>query len=96
MLTEEQLKALLCDLEADNVERTESVTDTDKFCQAICAFANDVPNRKFPGYLLVGARNDGTLSGLTVTDTLLQNLGAIRSDGCDAHSVLVKIFRRAS
>lgn len=81
MITEKHLIDLLMDLESDNVERTISVNNTDKFGQAICAFANDLPNRRQPGYLLVGVQNDGTLSGLTVTDELLKNLGAIRSDG---------------
>lgn len=81
MITEDQLKELLADLEADHIERTVSVDNTDKFCQAICAFANDLPNHRRPGYLLVGVRDNGALSGLTVTDELLKNLGGIRSDG---------------
>lgn len=81
MLTEAQLIALLSDLESDRVERTISTADTDKFCQAICAFANDLPNHRQPGYLLIGVKDDGSLSGSSVTDRLLQNLGAIRSDG---------------
>ena len=81
MLTEDQLNGLLTDLEADNVERTVSVDNTDKFGQAICAFANDLPNHRRPGYLLIGVRDNGALSGLTVTDELLKNLGGIRSDG---------------
>lgn len=81
MLTREELRELLADLESDNVERTESTTNTDKFGQAICAFANDLPHHRQPGYLLIGVRDNGTLSGLTVTDELLKNLGGIRSDG---------------
>ncbi|MHB1358361.1 MAG: ATP-binding protein [Rhodocyclaceae bacterium] len=81
MLTENQLKALLLDLESDRVERTESVSHTDKFGQAICAFANDLPNHRQPGYLLVGVKDNGILSGLAVSDELLKNLGGIRSDG---------------
>lgn len=81
MLTEVQLNSLLHDLEADCVERTESVTNTDKFCQAICAFANDLPNHRQPGYLFIGVKDNGKLSGLTVTDELLKNLGGIRSNG---------------
>ncbi len=81
MLDEAQLTELLSDLESDRVERTEPVNNTDKFCQAICAFANDLPNHRAPGYLLVGVKDNGSLSGLSVTDQLLQNLGAIRSDG---------------
>lgn len=81
MLSEEQLHRLLSDLEADRIERTESVANTDKFGLAICAFANDLPNYRQPGYLLIGVKDNGKLSGLTVTDELLKNLGAIRSDG---------------
>jgi len=81
MLTEAQLVELLSDLESGRVERTVSVTDTDKFCQAICAFANDLPNHRQPGYLLIGVKDNGSLSGLSVTDQLLQELGAIRSNG---------------
>jgi ATP-dependent DNA helicase RecG len=81
MLTEAQLNELLSDMESDRIERTVSVSDTDKFCQAICAFANDLPNHRQPGYLLIGVKDDGSLAGLNVTDQLLQNLAAIRSDG---------------
>lgn len=81
MLTESRLNELLTDLEADNIERTESINKTDKFGEAICAFANDLPNHKHPGYLLIGVKDDGKLSGLTVSDGLLKNLAGIRSDG---------------
>ena len=81
MLTEDQLNTLLTDLESDSIERTVSVDNTDKFGQAICAFANDLPNHRQPGYLLIGVRDNGALSGLKVTDELLKNLGGIRSDG---------------
>lgn len=81
MLTREELQTLLGDLEADRVERTTSTGNTDKFAQAVCAFANDYPNHRQPGYLLVGVDDKGQPSGLVVTDQLLQNLGALRSDG---------------
>ena len=81
MLTKAQLMALLSDLEADHIEYTESTNNTDKFCQAICAFANDLPNHRQPGYLLIGVRGNGVPAGLTVTDELLTTLGGIRSDG---------------
>ena len=81
MLSHEQLQSMLSDLESDRVERTVSVNNTDKFGQAICAFANDFPNHRQPGYLIIGADDDGRPVGLTVTDDLLQNLAALRSDG---------------
>lgn len=37
------IQSLLDDLESDRSERTRSVNNTDKFGQAICAFANDLP-----------------------------------------------------
>ena len=80
-MTEDQLMGLLSNMEADYIERTVSVSDTDKFCQAICAFANDLPNHRQPGYLLIGVKDNGSLSGLAVTDKLLKDLGGIRSDG---------------
>ena len=81
MLNEEQLKALMAELESDTAERTESTNNTDKFGQAICAFANDLPNHRRPGYLLIGVKDDGSLAGTTVTDAMLINLASIRSDG---------------
>lgn len=81
MLSEDELRTLIADLESDRAERTKSTTDTDKFCQAVCAFANDMPNHRQPGYLLIGVKDNGQLAGLTVTDQLLKNLGGIRSDG---------------
>lgn len=77
----DELLRLMKDLESDRVERTVSSSNTDKFAEAICAFSNDLPQHRQPGYLFVGVRDDGELSGLTVTDQLLQNLAAIRSDG---------------
>lgn len=81
MISKEQLIVLLRNMEADTIERTVSQNNTDKFSQAICAFANDLPNHGKPGYLLIGVKDNGDLSGLTVTDELLKNLGGIRSDG---------------
>lgn len=81
MKTDRQILQLLNDLESDRIERTVSTNDTDKFAQAVCAFANDLPNHRQPGYLLIGVKDNGALSGLTVTDHLLLNLAALRSDG---------------
>ncbi len=76
-----ELQPLLDDDESDRAERTVSLKDNDKFCEAICAFANDMPNHQLPGYLFVGAKPDGTASGAEINDQLLQNLAAKRSEG---------------
>ena len=81
MIPTTEIRALLADIENDRVERTISTANTDKFGQAICAFANDLPNHKQPGYLFLGVADDGTIHGVDVTDELLKNLAAIRTDG---------------
>lgn len=80
-MNDAELELLLADVESDRVERTQSLNDTNKFCEAICAFANDLSNNQAPGYLFVGALTDGRASGATITDQLLQNLAALRADG---------------
>lgn len=81
MISIEQIRTMLLDVENDRVERTISTTNTDKFGQSICAFANDLPDNKMPGYLFIGVLDDGTVKGLDVTDELLKNIAAIRTDG---------------
>ena len=81
MITRNELQELLHSTETYRVERTISTGDMDKFQEAICAFSNDLPNSKKNGYLIIGAHDDGTLSGLKVDDALMKKIAAIRSDG---------------
>ncbi len=82
MLTDDKIKSLLNDIEADNVERTISTDNTDKFCEAICAFANDMPGHGTPGYLFIGVDDKtGEISGIKITDQLLRNLASFRDSG---------------
>lgn len=80
-LNKETIQSMLTDLESEQIERTISTNDTDKFAQAICAFSNDLSSTSRNGYLLIGVYDDGSLSGLKATDKLLQSLGGLRSDG---------------
>lgn len=81
MLSNEKIRTLLMNLESDRVERTISTTNTDKFGQVICAFANDLPNNRKPGYLFLGVNDDGSIHPIDVTDELLKNIAGIRTDG---------------
>ena len=81
MIIEEELRSLLSDLESDRIERTTSTTNTDKFCKAICAFANDMPANNRPGYLIIGAGDNGMIEGIGVTDRLLQQLSDYADSG---------------
>lgn len=80
-MTNDELRTLFKDLESDLIERTISTTNTDKFGQAICAFANDLPNHQKPGFLFLGVTDDGNVQGIDVTDALLKNVAAIHTDG---------------
>ncbi len=93
MLTPDELRAMLADLESDRIERTSSTNNTDKFAQAVCAFANDLPHHSLPGYLIIGVDDSGTPTGLQVTDQLLQNLGGLRSDGNIRPLPVIAVFR---
>lgn len=95
MLNDQELRSLLTDLESDRIERTTSTTNTGKFAEAVCAFANDFPNHRQPGYLLLGVNDDGALSGLEVTDQLLQNLAALRSDGNILPLPAISVFKQS-
>lgn len=53
MITKEELQVLLNSTETYRIEKTISTSNKDKFCEAICAFANDMPNSRKPGYLLI-------------------------------------------
>jgi predicted HTH transcriptional regulator len=68
MISKDEIQELLHSTETYRVERTVSTGDTDKFQEAICAFANDMPNSRKNGYLILGAHDDGRLSGLRVSD----------------------------
>ncbi|MDR1933324.1 MAG: putative DNA binding domain-containing protein [Spirochaetales bacterium] len=80
-LSDEQLLVLLNDIESDRTERKGSFSDSKKIRQAVCAFANDLPNHNKPGVLFIGAKDDGSPSGESITDELLLNLAAIRTNG---------------
>ncbi|MHB0874864.1 MAG: ATP-binding protein [Anaerolineae bacterium] len=81
MRSDEELLALLHDTESDSVERKRSLADAARIRQAICAFANDLADNRQPGVVFVGAEDDGSCAGISVTDDLLLNLANMRSDG---------------
>lgn len=80
-MNDEELEVLLKDLESDRVERKASISDKGKLCEAVCAFANDLPNHQKPGVLFIGVKDDGNCANLTIDDRLLLTLSAMRSDG---------------
>lgn len=80
-MTDAELEALLVDLESDRVERKETDGDREKIKKTICAFANDLPGNGLPGFIFVGVRDDGSVTGLSVTDDLLKRLSDMGVSG---------------
>ena len=80
-MTEKELYNLISCDESYRIERTVSTSNMDKFQEAICAFANDLPGKRKKGYLLIGVTDDGQIGGLTVDDALMKRISGIRSDG---------------
>lgn len=81
MLEVQELEKLMSAVESDRVERKESISDPEKIRQAICAYANDLPDHRAPGYIFIGANNAGNPVSLPITDQLLLTLLNMRSDG---------------
>lgn len=80
-MTDRELEELFRNIESDRVERKASLSDTSKVRQAICAFANDLPNYRQAGVVFVGVNDNGTCANLAITDELLRTLSDMRSDG---------------
>ena len=78
-----ELESLLRKTESDQVERNEAWAGSahTKGRQAVCAFANDLPNHGTAGVLIVGAKDDGTPTTERIDDQLLKTLSDIKTDG---------------
>jgi ATP-dependent DNA helicase RecG len=74
---------MLNNLESDLAERKQAWAGNapDKARQAVCAFANDLPNHQQDGVVFIGANDDGSPANIEVTDRLLLTLADIKTDG---------------
>ena len=81
--TDAELLQIIEDDESDRIEFKESLAgDAPKrIREAICAFANDLPDYKTPGLILVGVKDDSTLGTTPITDELLRRLADMKTDG---------------
>lgn len=82
-LSDIELEAMLDDVESDRVERKQSWAGDvpAKARQAVCAFANDLPNHDKPGVIFIGVTDDGTPTGLDISDQLMLTAADIKTDG---------------
>ena len=82
MLTAESVLALIAAGESATLEFKQNLPKDQILGETICAFANDINATGLPSYLLLGVRNDGSVCGVDPTDTALQRLAQLRTDGC--------------
>jgi len=73
-MTDEELEGVLVLAESDRVERKRSASDMSAIHQAVCAFANDLPDHQEPGVLFIGVEGNGDCTGLEISDELLRRL----------------------
>ena len=81
--TDEELLEIIETGESDIVEFKESLSGSapESIRQAICAFANDLPDHRRPGLVLIGVKDDRTLGTASITDELLRRLADMKTDG---------------
>jgi ATP-dependent DNA helicase RecG len=81
--SDQDLEAMLSDLESDLTERKQSFSgDVPRDArEAVCAFANDLPNYRRAGVLFIGVKDNGNPASLVITDELLRQLADIKTDG---------------
>jgi len=65
--------------EHEGLELKRDLSSRDPIRRSICALANDLPGRG-AGTLLIGVRDDGTPTGVTVDDDLLLAVASFRDD----------------
>ena len=81
--TDEELLQIIETGESDAVEFKESLSSgaSERIRERICAFANDLPDHRKPGLVLVGVKDDTTIGTTSITDELLRRLADMKTDG---------------
>ena len=81
--TDEDLLKIIETGESDAVEFKESLSGSasERIREAICAFANDLPDHRKSGLVLVGVKEDTTIGTTPITERLLLQLTDMKTDG---------------
>jgi ATP-dependent DNA helicase RecG len=76
-----EIEALFRSPESDLVERKRSTNLKAEILEAICAFANDLPNYRRPGLIFIGVEDDGRCANLTITERTVREVANWRNEG---------------
>lgn len=95
--SDKELEEMLADLESDLVERKASLKGDapQKAREAVCAFANDLPDHRRAGVVFIGASDAGFPSGQPITDELLRQLADIKTDGNTVPPPTIAVSKRS-
>ena len=82
-LDDQELERILQEGENFRVEFKETLGGNapNTIREAVCAFANDLPDSRQTGVLFVGVSDNGQPIGLEITDEILRQLADVKSDG---------------
>lgn len=95
--TDQDLLELIQEGESSRVEFKESLVEKqtrEAVREAICAFANDLPDHRQPGLIFVGVKDDGSIAGATIADALIQQLKAMKTDGHIVPPPILEVEKR--
>ncbi len=76
-----ELEVLFRAKESDLVERKRSTNLKEEILEAICAFANDLPDHRRAGVIFVGVNDDGSCANQTFSDKTLREVVNWRNEG---------------
>ena len=81
--TNAELEALMTDMESELIERKSVLAGSarERIRESICAFANDVQGHARLGVVFLGLEDDGSPSGMTISEQVLATLADMKTDG---------------
>lgn len=81
--TDDELLQIIESGESESVEFKETLSGIapERIREAICAFANDLPDNNKQGIVFVGVKDNATIGTIPITDELLRQLADMKTDG---------------
>ena len=76
-----ELEVLFRAHESDLVERKRSTNLKEEILEAICVFANDLPDNRRAGVIFVGVNDDGSCANQTFSEKTLREIANWRNEG---------------
>jgi len=69
-----EIDVLFRQFEGDLVERKRSTNLKAEILEAVCAFANDLPDHRKPGVIFIGVLDNGQCANLTISEKTVREV----------------------